>query len=561
MAGSCVNIASRFAECADRSPEKAALVLARDGRTCTFAELAESVQRVSAGLVAAGVRREARVLLFVPPSIELFSLTFALFRLGAVPVMIDPGMGVRQLVRCLSSVALHGFVGISKAHLFRLLYSGAFRGLRTIVTVGRRMGWGGWTYQQLERATPDPRQQAETGPSDPAAILFTSGSTGPAKGVLYTHGNFDAQVELLRRHFGYEADAVDFATFPLFALFDAAMGATCIVPEMDFTRPGGVDPSSILRQLQRHGCTHMFGSPALLERVGAHAVASGQRLPRMRRVITAGAPVRPHVLERFARLLPEDAEILTPYGATEALPISTISHREILAETAAQTRAGAGVCVGRPLPELAVKVIGISDEAIPEMAHAREMPQGEIGEIVVWGPNVTREYWALPEGTARAKIRDADGRLLHRMGDVGYFDAQGRLWYCGRKSHRVQTACGTLFTEQVEALFNEHPLVRRTALVGVGPPGRQLPVICFEPHEDATWRNVDDIPGQLEQIAHQHPVLTHACGFLPHGGFPVDVRHNAKIFREKLADWAKKVLGSRVVSSMEAAGVRDSESS
>lgn len=543
MSARVVNIASRLTACAHATPLQPALVLARDGRSITFAELSAEINRCAAGLLAVGVQRQQRVLLFVPPGVEFFALTFALFKIGAVPVLIDPGLGAAQMAHCLSAVELHGFIGVPKAQLFRLLYRVAFKKPATVMTVGRRWGWGGHTLEQVRRlGMGRTAQQAETRADDPAAILFTSGSTGPAKGVLYSHGNFDAQVELLRTHFGYDAGAIDFATFPLFALFDAALGATCVIPRMDFSRPGGVDAGDILRQLEQHRCTHMFGSPALLERVGTYAREHGIRLPQLRRVITAGAPVRPQVLEIFAGLLCDDAEILTPYGATEALPVTSISHREILAETAAKTRAGAGMCVGRPLAGTDVRIIEIDDEPIADMSGTRELQGGEIGEIVVAGLNVTGSYWNLPWATALGKMSDEGGRVWHRMGDVGYFDERGRLWFCGRKSHRVQTARGTLFTEPVEARFNEHPLVRRTALVGIGAPGRQMPVLCVECEERYTWKKVNRISEELTEIAAANPQLRQIRSFLICRRFPVDVRHNAKIRREKLAVEAARIL-------------------
>jgi len=511
------------------------------GAQVSFGQLDDAVRRLARGLREAGIGRGTRTIVMVRPGPELFALTFALFRVGAVPVLIDPGMGRQNLVRCLAQVRAAAFVGIPLAHLLRRLHRHELSTIRTCVTVGPRLPGCGVSLARLLACPPDDQPPVELEPDEPAAILFTSGSTGPAKGVVYTQGIFAAQVDALAAHFGCGPHDTDLATFPLFALFDAALGMTAVVPDMDATRPGAVDPREIVDAIHSHGCTHMFGSPALLERVARWAVPRGVRLLTLRQVITAGAPVRPDILERFTRLLVPDAQVLTPYGATEALPVACISSHEILSETRRLTAAGAGTCVGRPLPGMDVRIIEVSDEPLAGWQEVRELPGGEAGEIVVSGPVVTREYYLQPAATAAAKIRDG-GRIWHRTGDVGYFDQQGRLWFCGRKAHRVETADGRLLTVCCEAIFNQHPAVRRAALVGVGPPGAQRPVICVE--LEPAQRRVDwhRLCGELRAMARAHAHTRQIDTFLRHRGFPVDVRHNAKIFREKLALWAARQL-------------------
>ena len=276
----------------------------------------------------------------------------------------------------------------------------------------------------------------------------------------------------------------------------------------------------------------------------------------MKRAISAGAPASALDIERFTKLLPNNAQVFTPYGATEALPVANIGSREILTETRFLTEQGKGVCVGRPVEGMQVRVIPISDGPVPEWNESLCLPPGEIGEFVVRGPVVTKAYFNRPEATKLAKIIDnATGETLHRMGDVGYLDARGRLWFCGRKSHRVITPHGTLFTDMVEPIFNTVPGVFRTALVGVTRHGVTVPVVCVEPLSpthappDVKWRFVSrpwaeierDLMSRTVQFDHTRTIGT----FLLHSGFPVDIRHNSKIFREKLAAWADKVLGKR----------------
>jgi acyl-CoA synthetase (AMP-forming)/AMP-acid ligase II len=259
----------------------------------------------------------------------------------------------------------------------------------------------------------------------------------------------------------------------------------------------------------------------------------------MKRVISAGAPVPATTLERFSQLLPEDAEIFTPYGATEALPVCSIGSSEILSETAAATGQGRGICVGRPVSGLSLAIIGITDAPVDLWSDGLRAENGQIGEIVVRGAQVTAAYYDRAEATRLAKINDPDGGFWHRMGDLGYLDTKGRVWFCGRKSHRVMTADGALYTIPVEGVFNSHPEVFRTALVGIGMPGSQLPVLCVELEQGVRSSWQEQVRKELLEIGAGYPHTAGIRDILFHPAFPVDIRHNAKIFREKLAVWAK----------------------
>jgi acyl-CoA synthetase (AMP-forming)/AMP-acid ligase II len=384
---------------------------------------------------------------------------------------------------------------------------------------------------------------AKTAADETAAILFTSGSTGVPKGAVYSHGNFSAQVELLRQVYDIRPGEIDLPTFPLFALFAPALGMTSVIPEMDFTRPADVDPVKITAAIETFRITTMFGSPALINRVGRYGATHGIKLPSLRRAISAGAPVPAAVLERFAGMLSAPAQVFTPYGATEALPVCSIGSDEILGETRHATDRGRGVCVGRPVPGIALEIINITDEPIEEWHSDLQLADGEIGEIVVQGPQVTRSYFNRSASTALSKITDPDhDGFYHRMGDLGYRDDQGRIWFCGRKAHRVVTAEETLFTIPCEAVFNTHPEVFRTALVGVGVTGRQRPVVCVEVEKGVDPSDLARIHEELLGIGAGHASTRNLKTFLFHPAFPVDIRHNAKIFREKLAVWAAEKL-------------------
>ncbi len=545
MSAACNIAASLPALASARGEQVAMRCPGRDGRyevAITYADLDRRSDAIAAGLARRGIVRGTRTVVMVRPTPEFFLLMFALFKAGAVPVLVDPGIDRRALKQCLEEADPEAFIGIPLAHLARVLLRWA-PGARIRITTGRHASFSDATLAEIERegAHAGP-QLADTQPDDVAAILFTSGSTGLPKGVVYRHRHFVAQVAMLRDAFGLEAGGVDLPTFPPFALFDPALGVTSIIPDMDPTRPAKADPRRLLQAIERFGVTQLFGSPALVGVLARH----GAHLPTVKRVLSAGAPVPADVVARMRELLPGDAQLWTPYGATECLPVSVIEGRELQA-TRDATQNGAGTCVGRPVPPNEVRIIRIDDDAIEQWSDALRVQAGQVGEITVAGPTATDTYFRRDAATKLAKIRETTGsgeRIVHRMGDLGWIDGEGRLWFCGRKTQRVVVDdTTTLCTEQIEPIFNTHPRVKRTALVGVGPKGAQTPVLCYELGDGATAS--PDLADELRHLADGHVHTAKIRHFLRHPGFPVDIRHNAKIGREKLATWAAKALERR----------------
>jgi len=543
--GNFINISRCLKKTAAAQPYKRAVVfpVGRDsaGRVTyshyTFLQLDRESDNIAAGLESIGIRRGVRTILMVKPSLDFFALTFALFKTGAIPVMVDPGMGIRRMLGCLQEGRPAAFIGIPRAHVLRKLCPKYFDTVKIWVTVGRRWLWGGYRLQDLRKDRKKPYVAARTGRDETAAILFTTGSTGPAKGVVYTHGVFDAQIRQIGSHFNITPDEIDLPTFPLFALFDPALGMTAVIPDMDPTQPARVDPARIIEAIWNQGVTNMFASPALLNRVGAYGKANNIKLPSLKRVVSAGAPVSPANIQQFSGMMDKKAQIHTPYGATEAVPVISIGSQEILAETKELSEKGYGMCVGRPINNIDAKLIKISDSPIETWSEELLVKDGEIGEIVVKGDLVTRQYFMRPKDDALAKIRDNE-EIRHRMGDLGWQDKKERIWFCGRKNHRVTTGDGDMFTIPCESVFNNHPTVFRSALVGIGPKGEQCPVICIEINKDHGDEDMDALERLLLKMARENPMTASIKNILFHQSFPVDIRHNAKIFREKLAVWA-----------------------
>ena len=546
--GETLNVADQLTAQARQRGEAIAVAMPRGylrGKrqyaTITFAELEAETDRLARGLIELGVTPGTRIALLVRPSIEFIALVFALLKSGAVQILIDPGMGRKNLLGCLDAAQPEGFVAIPTVHAVRAMLGRRYRRSRINVTVGPRMFWNGVTLDQLRAigSASDanlPPMRAD----DPAAIIFTTGSTGPPKGVLYLHEMFDTQVTEIRDFYNIEPGEVDLPCFPLFGLFNAAMGVTTVIPEMDASRPARVDPRKILEAARDWQITQAFGSPAIWNRVGRYCHQRHEQLPSLRRVLSAGAPVPGQVLERMLSCMHPEGEMHTPYGATEALPVASIEAHEVLGETQASTNTGAGVCVGRKFPHICWQVIRIVDGPLMTIDRVEPLPVGEIGELIVCGPQVTRAYATRREWNTRAKIIDGH-RFWHRMGDVGYLDEQQRFWFCGRLAHRITTTEGTLYTIPCEAIFNTHPAVFRSALVGVGSQGRQTPVLIAEPHREHWPRTAAArrrLLGELHQLATQNTATGSIHHFLLHRSLPVDIRHNAKIFREQLAPWA-----------------------
>jgi olefin beta-lactone synthetase len=519
-----------------------------DYRTIRFDELQQQTDAIAHGLYRWGIRPGMRLAMLVPFGLDFITVVLGVLKSGATLVLIDPGIGRKHLIQCLADARPDGFVAIPRAQAIRTLLRHRFPQARWNVTLGRRWFWGGKTLASLaDQGSRFPQSLPKRSDEDLAAIIFTTGSTGPPKGVQYTHGTFQSQVDLIQQQFGIEPGGRDLACFPLFGLFDAFHGVTTIIPPMDPTRPAAADPAMLLDAIDRWQVDQTFASPALWTNVVRYCQRNGRSMPTVRRVLSAGAPVAPRVLEGLMPRIHPDGQLWTPYGATEALPIASIEAREILNETSLATLRGAGTCVGKRFPTVQWRVIAIDDRPIATIEESTELPCGEIGELMVCGPMVSRAYETRVDQNAIHKVRDG-AKIWHRMGDVGYLDASDRFWYCGRKSHRVQTATTTLFTEPCEAVFASHPHVHRAALIGIGDAGSQHPVIVIEAwpeHRPCDLREkkilIQSLRELAAQYAHTAAIDDIRIAITP---LPVDIRHNAKIFRERIVPPAQESFGN-----------------
>ena len=548
LLGELQNVGHVVSETAKHLPDQIAVAAPkRNSRrpiqynTISFSDLEHKSNQIAIGLRNLGITPGMRLALMIPPGLDFVAFVFGMFKAGVVVILIDPGMGRKNMVRCLSAAEPEGIVGIGLAHAMRILFAKRFPRCEKNVVVGKRWWPGCVSANKFNQIEVGEFKRLEQSRETPAAIIFTTGSTGPPKGVLYRHRVFLEQARQIRDYFEIKPGSVDVSGFPLFALFNCAMGTTTVFPRMDATRPAEVDPLDIKDAVDKFSATQSFGSPALWNTVSRYAVKNGLTFPTIKQVFSAGAPVPSHVLERIKKIIADDGEIYTPYGATESLPVAANSASVVLAETAEKTEQGFGTCVGNRFPDMQWKVIEINDSPIAKLSQTKTVAVGEVGELIVKGDVVTDQYVTSDTANALHKVTDGD-EFWHRMGDVGYLDDQDRFWFCGRKSHRVITESETLFTIIVEGVVNTHPKVYRSALVGIGEPGYQMPVVVVEPWEEhwttnknATTQLIDEIAELCQSNEKTQQIRT----VLVKQKLPVDIRHNSKIFREQLRDWAR----------------------
>ncbi|GAB1469649.1 fatty acid CoA ligase family protein [Chloroflexota bacterium] len=526
-----------FEQNALNHPQKAAFIYFDKQKwiTLTYADMLDQTRRFLRGLEAGSLNPGMTAAVMSPPSADFFPFALAMLKFGIVPIILDPAVGLKKIGEILAETKPDIFIGNGLTHSLRIMF-----------------GWGGASVKHnlsiinmaSEKWKVNSRSQIRNHPSpfstSAAAVIYTSGSTGLPKGAIYTQENLTAQLDLLKNTFQIVRDEIDLPAFPLYALIDILLGVTSIIPDITFPVPGKTDPEKVINAIQRFNVTNMFASPIVLDILSAYALSEAKRsrrlkLTSLKRIITAGAPATLDLQQRFRHLLENQTNLFGIYGATESLPIAKVESREIF-ELKEKTENGAGICLGKPIEGVSVRIIPITDEAITEWQDSLPVEFNVIGEITVQSGATTRGYIQREDATRLSKIKFGED-IIHRMGDVGYFDEEGRLWYCGRKSHRVITNDGVMFTEQIENIFNAHPWVFRTALVGVDGE----PVLWVE-LEKGIRINKDKIRAELTALAQTHSQAVKINYFLFMKKFPTDVRHNSKIIREDLTILAKKRL-------------------
>lgn len=530
-------------------PGPAVLDMAADGgpRTVSWRLLARQVRRIAAGLRRVGVQRGDRVSLLVQPGPTLTALVYACLRIGAVVVVADAGLGPRGLTRAQRGAQPDWVVGQTKGLLAAraLGWPGVRIAADPLGPAARRALDVAHLLLDVADAGRDELLPPEPGPDDEAAILFTSGSTGPAKGVVYTHAQLSALRDVLAEHFAVGPDTGLVTGFAPFALLGPALGTRSVTPDMDVSAPRTLTARAVADAVRAADGSIVFLSPAAILNVVATAdgldADDRAALARVRTFLSTGAPISADLLGSAAALMPA-AEAHTPYGMTECLLVTDITLDGI---RAASTAPDAGVCVGRPVGPGRVLVSALDADGAATGAPS-DAP-GVLGEVLISAPHLKQHYdrlWL----TDRAAERDVPAGRWHRTGDVGHLDAEGRLWIEGRLAHVLVTADGPLAPVGPEQHVERVRGVRRAAVVGVGPAGVQQAVAVVEPPEGAGPRRPGLAPADLaDEVRAAAPVPLAAVLVAPR--MPTDVRHNSKIDRTRLAGWASRVLSGGPVGA------------
>lgn len=554
------SLAELLAHHATRVPDKPAVIypdgdrMERGGHAAyvsiSYAELACRVRACAAGLKAHGIRRGMRTAVLVPPGFDLLTLVFAMMHVGAVPVLTDANMSLKSMLDCTRQVSVEAFIGVPAAHVLRWRRPHAFVDTQPAIMVGHRDGTAlgklialGATRQQL--------LPTEAKSDDLALISCTTGGTVSARAAEINVGTLRGMSHSVGQCFFTEAIAHTLVTTPLLGLFAVSAGHTVVMPRMSMARDSATNPIPLADAIRRFTVNALFASPALLDPLAAHLAEAGTRLPSLRLVVSSGAPVRLELMRALRAVLPDRARVFGAYGATEVPSIALLESREALAGPAAGPAECMGVCVGRAALGTSVAVIEVRDGPVLAQMPELLVGAGEIGEIVVSGPAVSPQYFQSPQADRENKIQDGD-RRWHRTGDAGWIDCEGRIWLCGRIGHRVRTGSGDLYTVLCEGVFNAHPEVERTALVGVGPQGEQQAVLCVELAPGTDQEEWQRIKGELRELGARYPLTKPIEDFLRRPALPVDIRRNA----ESLIGWAERQLTERSVPTALALALR-----
>lgn len=531
---------------AEQRPDEPALVIGhRDGssRAVTAAQLVEGVRRTAEALREAGVRGGEKAVVTSRDPYARVAAVHSLLLLGAVPVLTGPRSQVGRSVRKLAPEVVVADTG---GHVARKLLGQGGAAVRVALVTGRATPLRPLLGRRLALQAPDdgplaraPEIPPYKGPGaghrqGPAALVFTSGTAGVPKAAEYPCATLLAQLDALQDLLAPRPDTALLSCLPLTSLLGPLLGVRTVVPAVRHRAPARTRAKRLVGPLLDHRANVVAGSPAVLRVIAEHCRNHGRTLDSVERVVSFGAPLRRNLTDLLHAVLPRDAEILSAYGTAECLPASTITASELHALRAESASEGQppGTCLGVPVPGAAVRLLNPDDTGL--------------GEIALAGPNVSPAYHAAPEATAAATLRH-DGALLHRTGDLGRFDDEGRLWFHGRLAERVTGADATLPTESAEAATETVPGVRRTALVGVGPAGAQQPVLVaeLEPFARKHRGTASAAHRALYEALAEHPHGRHISPVLLHPGFPTDPGLNSRIDRARLAVWAAKRLGRK----------------
>ena len=464
----------------------------------------------------------------VKPGLELYALAFALFKIRGIPVIVDPGMGIKRILANYKHVGAEVFVGMPFTQLIRRIAKDTFQSVRLIYTVRK----GGLSLVRGEVPVPvTPTATVE--PSDLAFITFTTGSTGPAKAVEACFSMLDAAVQIIRHQFNQSNDEKDLVSMPFFGLISLMIGSTVVIPPMNPGKPAAINPALIAQTMLDAGITTMVASPAFYDRLSRYAEQEKIVFPKLKVMISGGAPMALYIMQRCEAMISAEGKFYVCWGATEGLPLSFIDVKEIEALKVPVIAGGLGSPLGRPVDGVNLQIIRTQKGDAPAWEDRQPLARGELGEIIASGANVSTAYHKDEKANRGHKIVDPSTQVWHRTGDIGFIDEAGRLIFTGRMAHLVEVDGELLHSVACEGVSNAHSSVKRSALVKAS----DKPVMIIELKPGA--ENPDLIKAEVLNLLQKNPRTQSINTLMIHRSFPVDPRHNAKIERAKLALWAE----------------------
>ncbi|MDH5544220.1 MAG: AMP-binding protein [Gammaproteobacteria bacterium] len=492
----------------------------------TYAELDHQSACVASLLQQQGIKAGDAVLIFVPVSIPLYVSLIACFRLGAIAMFIDPGMGKTYIDNCCRIFPPKAFIGSAKAHLLRI----TTRSLRNIPVKLHTDHWIPFSISFTRARMFNPLAHIAAGGSEPALLTFTSGSTGRPKAAMRTHDFLLAQHHEVVKTLNANIGERDLTTFPIFVLSNMAAGVCSLIPDGDLRKPGEIDPAPISEILQSEKPQRLCAPPALLERIANYFVLENRTLTAKTHIFTGGAPVFPHLIKKLADINPQGL-ITTVYGSTEAEPIAHQLWQEVEENDLHHMLNGEGLLVGKPVSNIKLRIVDF--EWVKQQSHSdlatldrHSCSQGQAGEILVTGSHVLKSYY-LGKGDGETK-RDISGEIWHRTEDAGYLDKDGRLWLLGRASARIEDEAGVLYPFAVECAALMVDGVNRAALMQ--HHGERV-LICETNNKTSQ---------DLSEVLHQQLSWAQLSRILFIKRMPVDPRHNSKILYPELRYWLDK---------------------
>jgi olefin beta-lactone synthetase len=528
----------------------------------SFRDVYDLILLYAGGLEKLGISKKDRVLFLLPPSKDFLALVYAVLSTGAVPVFVDPGVGLDKLKKCIRTSRATILITATKGYILRAVAFSAFKDLKTTIFLSdgllpRLLNFTTTRSLKSANASTSILKNGVTFSNEDDRgeefIAFTSGATGTPKGVVYTTNNISSLLSILTKELKYQTGGVDLPLLPIFSLFNLALGITSIFPPMESGKPLNLDPKVILSLCNKYRISSSFGSPTLWYKIATYCNNNSIKLPHeLKKIFIAGAPVGERVVASLDEVKLSTQEVFTPYGATEVLPVSLLNLDErtyqtkkapLLADSGEE-----GVLIGKPLSGVEVKVIKSSSSPLLDINQVVECQSREIGEIIVKGEHVSPYYFNDKSATEHSKIADAANQTFwHRMGDLGYCDKEGNLYFCGRKAHEVVIPNDSekiYRSIPVELIFNRDLRVARSALIKFEKPNGNICVgVAIEPTFRAFPSNRQQrhqFISELKSLAKSNQITASIEDFFFFRSFPVDGRHNAKIFRCELGKLAAK---------------------